>query len=119
MALQPLQNQPLKWKLGSRCDLFVRSEMKWATGEVIGLFTDEQGEWVKVRCGQRVHDVLAHDPDLRVSASDNMVIPVVKMKALQSASNGTNFGRTLKWILSTADHRQLSDRSKGTSSRRH
>mgnify|MGYP001498286315 CR=1 FL=1 len=66
MAQQPLQKQPLKWKLGSRCDLFVRSEMKWATGEVIGLFTDEQGEWVKVRCGQRVHDVLAHDPDLRV-----------------------------------------------------
>ena len=60
--------------------------MKWATGEVIGLFTDEQGEWVKVRCGQRVHDVLAHDPDLRVGASDNMLIPADKIKELREAA---------------------------------
>ena len=74
MAQQPLQNQPLKWKLSSRCDLFVRSEMKWAMGEVIGFFTDEQGEWVKVRCVQRVHDVLAHDPDLRVLSTRYVAI---------------------------------------------
>ena len=118
MATQPVPDS-VKWKAGSKCELFDREQRKWNEGEVIGSFSDDQGEWVKVRCGQSVAEVLCDDPDIRVSASDNMVIPVDKMKALQSASNGTNFGRTLKWILSTADHRQLSDRSKGTSSGRH
>ena len=34
-------------------------------GEVIGSFSDDEGEWVKVRCGQKDHNVMDGDPDLR------------------------------------------------------
>ena len=58
--------QSVEWKAGSKCDLFVRDKMEWNDGEIIGSFSDEKGKWIKVQCGQRVHNVLAIDPDLRV-----------------------------------------------------
>ena len=82
--------------------MFDREQRKWNEGEVIGSFSDDQGEWLKVRCGQSVAEVLCDDPDIRVSSSDNMVIPVVKMKKLQSALHGTDGDRTLQWVLGSA-----------------
>ena len=92
----------VKWKAGSKCELFDREQRKWNAVEVISSFSDDQGEWIKVRCGQSVAEVLCDDPDIRVSSSDNMLIPVDKMKKLQSALHGTDFDRTLQWILGSS-----------------
>ena len=58
--------QSPEWESGSKCDLFIRDKMEWNEGEIIGSFSDEKGKWIKVQCGQRVHNVLAIDPDLRI-----------------------------------------------------
>ena len=88
MAQQQRFQEPVKWKLGSKCDLFVRDTMQWAEGEIIGSFSVEKKEWIKVRCGQRVHDVLCGDPDLREREQDTMVVSmewIHKLKEFQEA----------------------------------
>ena len=65
MAQKQVSVPAVKWKLGSKCDLFDRKLYKWVEAEVIGVFEDEGREWVKVRCGQSVRDVRSVDPDLR------------------------------------------------------
>ena len=102
MAAQRPKDQAVKWKPGALCEVFDREQRKWNEGEVISSFSDDRGEWVKVRCGQSVHELLCDDPYLRVSSSDNMLISVVKMKTLQSALHGTDFDRTLQWILGSS-----------------
>ena len=37
------------WDTGSRCEIFSRSANQWFSGEVVRVFTDEQGEWLVVR----------------------------------------------------------------------
>ena len=75
MAHEPASQPPIKWKLGSDCYLFVRKDMKWTEGEIIGSFVDDTGEWVKVRCGDKVHDVMSRDPDLKEREHDNSSAP--------------------------------------------
>lgn len=70
MALQRLNKQVIQPKSGTLCDLFIRKDMKWAKGVIIGTNSDKNGEWIKVRCGHETHSVLSHDPDLRVKARD-------------------------------------------------
>ena len=82
MAQQPPKGQSVKWKPGSKCDLFDREQKKWKEVEIIGLFSDDHGEWVKVRCGQEIRDVLGIDPDLRARA----LITSDQMKELQNAA---------------------------------
>ena len=66
MAQSASDQQSVEFRAGSKCDLFDRNKMKWNEAEVMSAFTDENGKWVKVRCGQKVRDVLAIDPDLRI-----------------------------------------------------
>ena len=67
---QDEKEEIVKWKLGSLCRRYDRKTRKWSDGEVIGLFTNDDGEWVKVRCGQQIHEVFANDPDLRLKVKD-------------------------------------------------
>ena len=110
MAAQLPKELAAKWKEGTLCDLYVRKERKWNEGEVIGLFSDENGEWAKVRCGQEIHDVLCDGPYLRPRASANVLIPIDKMQNLQAAVIGTNADRVLQWILKTSGA-QLNEQS--------
>ena len=66
MAQRAGHPQTVEWKTGTKCDLFNRDTFKWEQGQVIGSFSDEKGEWIKVQCGQKEREVLAGDPDLRV-----------------------------------------------------
>ena len=109
MAAQLPQELAVKWKEGSLCDLYVRKQRKWNEGRVIGTFTNDQGDWVKVRCGLETHDVLCDDPDLRTRVKDNVVIPVDKMKALQTDIVGTKADQTLQWILKSTKQTQFGD----------
>ena len=82
MAQKPIVAPVVKWKLGSKCDLFDREQYKWIEAEVIGVFEDEGREWVKVRCGQTVRDVRSVDPDLR----QRTLLQSGEMKKLQHAA---------------------------------
>ena len=98
--------------------------MEWAEGEIIGSYSDEKGEWVKVRCGQKVYDILSHDPDLRERAQNNSIVPVHwidKLKELEEAFLSKNIatGATIfKQLLAptmtnTNDKANDSDTDKG------
>ena len=82
------QQQKMKWKLGAKCTLFLRNKRKWTDGEIVGSFSDESGEWVKVRCGKQVHEVQTDDPDLRVKSQSFGVVPVHTIEKLQMAAMG-------------------------------
>ena len=75
-----------KWKLGSKCSLFDRKDRKWNEGIIVGSFSDENGEWIKVQCGSEIHDVLADDPDLRLEDHDNADILAEKIKEWQAVA---------------------------------
>lgn len=64
--LQIMEHQLQKSR--STCDLFDIKKQKWQEGEIIGSYSDAKGNWIKVRRGQTVHNLLAHDPNLRVRA---------------------------------------------------
>lgn len=78
------QNDTTKWKLGARCSLFNRQTRKWNEGTIVGSFSDENGEWIKVQCHSVIHDVLSDDPDLRAIDHDDAVISNQKINELQS-----------------------------------
>ena len=76
----------MKWKLGASCSLFVRKDRKWNEGNIVGTFSDKNGDWVKVQCGSEIHDVLSDDPDLRLLDENDAVISNQKIKELQSVA---------------------------------
>ena len=82
MAQQPLKGDIVEWKPGTKCDFYNRSIRKWVEAEVIGSFSDAKGEWTKVKCGQKDHDVMNGDPDLRKRA----MIPGHQLKQLQDVA---------------------------------
>ena len=84
MAQQPVPNDNAEWKSGTKCDFYDRNIREWVEAEVIGSFNDDQGVWIKVRCGQEDHNVLSGDPDLRQKA-----LPLIsghELKRLQDAA---------------------------------
>lgn len=82
MAHQTPKPEEIKWKLGSKCELFVREHMKWQKGVIIATYCNETGEWIKVRCDHTVYDVLHNDPYLRQRTEQNITVPVNKLKEL-------------------------------------
>ena len=82
MAQSAGHQQSAEFKAGSKCDLFDRDNMEWKRGEIVSTFTDEKGKWMKVRCGQKVRDVLAIDPDLRIRT----VVTKEEVQKLESAA---------------------------------
>ena len=87
--------------------------MRWIKGEIIGSFTDEKGEWVKVRYGQKhVRDILSHDAELRAPQQNNMMVPmqwVDKLSELREAAYALEADRSYNitmlceqlWTLTT------------------
>lgn len=62
--------------MGSTCELFVRESRKGTECEVIASFSGEKEEWIRVRCGRNVHDVLSDHPDLKKRVENNTPIIV-------------------------------------------
>lgn len=107
MALSQSE-QTLVWNLGSQCTLFIRNERKWADGEIVGSFSDEHGKWVKVRCGDQVHEVLNDDPDLKPKSESLAVVPVDDIKRLRTAAmEQPIIAQWLHTILSSSAHSNL------------
>ena len=69
-----------EWEVGAQCELFSRLDGKWMEGEIIHIFSDSVGEWIRVQCGQHIREVfeneVEHDVrprgtcDVRVSFDD-------------------------------------------------
>ena len=105
---QEARFQPIiKWKLGSQCDLFVTETRKWTEGEIIGSFSDEKGEWVKVRCNHTIHDVLSDDQGLRERDQNNMrpdwIDRLKRLKQAYLTKNADVTAIILKQLLSGND----------------
>ena len=110
MAQQSLKGGAVKWKPGTKCDFFDRNTRKWVEAEVIGSFSDAKGEWIKVRCGQKDHDVMSDDPDLRKRA----VIPGHELRQLQdAAAQLPNIGPILQRVLPSSSGQGLYAHSDG------
>ena len=61
--------EPPKWTLGASCSLFNWRNRTWnEAGTIVGSFSDENGEWLKVQSGSEIHEILADGPDVRVMA---------------------------------------------------
>ena len=104
MAQKPVTAPVVKWKLGSKCDLYDREQYKWIEAEVIGVFEADGREWVKVRCGQTVRNIHSGDPDLRQMTS----IQTDDLKKLQHAVvQLPNIAPVLKRILPTSSGQGL------------
>ena len=108
MAAQSTNDEAVKWNAGSLCELYDRDHRKWKSGEIVGSFSDEHGQWIKVRCGQEIVDVVSGDPDLRMRQKDTVTFAIDKIKALQRVNVGTNADSILQWVLQPVA-RQLSD----------
>ena len=76
MALQQVNDKSSAFKIGAICKLYDRERRQWVEAEVINTFCDDIGEWVRVRWGQRIKDILSDDPDLRVQSVRNLLIPM-------------------------------------------
>ena len=84
MAQDMKSDDTIKWKLGASCSLFNRQSRKWNEGTIVGSFSDENGEWIKVQCESEIHDVLNDDPDLRMADQNGAVISAQKIQELES-----------------------------------
>ena len=109
MAAHSATNNSVKWKPGSFCDFFDRNLWKWIDGEIISAYSDAKGEWVKVRCGDTVHEVVASDPDLRARERDTVTLSVKKMKLIQAAAANTKMDGLLQWALPSTAKQRLND----------
>ena len=65
MAQQQLKGQSVKWKQGQKCEIYSRLQRRWIEGEVIDIFEDEEGEWVKVKYERTIKEIPPNDPDIR------------------------------------------------------
>ena len=105
-------NDTAEWKLGTKCDFFDRNTRKWVEAEVIGSYSDNQGQWVKVRCEQKDHNVMSDDPDLRKRA----LLSGDQLKQLQSiAAQVPTITPILETILPTTSKQGLYAHSDGLS----
>ena len=110
MAQQSLKMDAVKWKPGTKCDLYDRSTLKWVEAEIIGSLSDENGEWIKVRWDQKDRNVKKGDPDLRPRA----VIPGHELKQLQdAAAQLPNIAPILQRVLPTSSGQGLYTHSDG------
>eukprot|EP01084_Bolivina_argentea_P185585 320024_1 len=55
-----------EWTIGSLCEVYSKSEQTWFKGEVVGIFKDKEGLWLKVIYNQnRVKEIQPHSQDIR------------------------------------------------------
>ena len=112
MAQQSTQIAVVEWKAGTKCDFYDRDTFQWVEAEVIGSFTDNKREWIKVRCGQKDHNVVKGDPTLRKRTVN--VIPGHHLKQLQDAATQLpNIAPILQSILPSSSGQGLYEHSSG------
>ena len=95
------------WNIGSQCELYSRDTGKWMEGEVINLFNDDLGRYLRVQYGQnhRVQDVhakhVAHD--LRARGTSHLAVTLDEFKKLKDATTKTAIEKVLKRIFANSE----------------
>ena len=56
-----------RWIAGAFCEVY--SQQKWVKAQIIEIFVDDEGEWVKVKCGRSILEIPSKDPSLRLYES--------------------------------------------------
>ena len=94
------------WRVGSQCELYSRETGKWLEGEVINLFNDDLGRYLRVQYGPRVQDVnakhIAHD--LRARGTSHLSVSTedfIKLKAVTEKRSA--IGNVLKRIFANSE----------------
>ena len=93
------------WSVGSQCEVYIREKGKWAEGEVINTFVDEDGYCIRIQYGQRVRDVapmnIAHD--LRARGTSHLAVTLDDFKKLKTATSKTAIEKVLKRIFANSE----------------
>ena len=66
------QENRTDWRVGTFCEMYSQEAMKWIEGEIINIFTDEIGKWMRVQTGKRIRDVLCDGLFCRERITDNV-----------------------------------------------
>ena len=70
MAQQSNVLSTIKWKLEQQCEIYSTNQKRWITGEVIDVFTDDEGPWLRVKYGRIIQEMSPNDEHLRAISSD-------------------------------------------------
>lgn len=73
MAQDAVMNPTIDSKQGQKCQIFVEHKKQWIEGEVVDIFKDDEGDWVKVKYGRDYKDINPESPLIRIP-SDNVPI---------------------------------------------
>ena len=65
MAQQTKQQRKGQWEIGQKCEVYSRTKNIWIEGEVIDKFTDDEGQWVKVKYARTTKEMPPNDKHLR------------------------------------------------------
>ena len=80
-----------EWAVGSLCDVYCHDQRRWIDGEVVGTFSLDRAQWVRVRYGPRMRDILCGDHDLRArsAVSDQVISVQIPAEQLLNLKNAT------------------------------
>ena len=60
----------MPWNRGQKCEIYIKLQRKWIEGEVVNVFDDDEGEWIKVKYGRNYKDVHPDSSDIRSLTKD-------------------------------------------------
>ena len=63
-------DEATKWKIGATCEVYSRGQKRWIEAQVVDIFNDDEGRWIKVKYERTVKELSPDHSDLRPSASD-------------------------------------------------
>ena len=54
-----------KWECGQKCEIYSKEKKCWTKGEVIGVFSDNEDKWIKVKYCRNVKEIRPNDEHIR------------------------------------------------------
>ena len=94
------------WKVGNQCELYNRAMRQWVEGEIITIFTNQMGDWLRVQSGQRIHDVLSADVehDVKPRGASSMNLSVEDIQTIKNiATKHRSIAPILNRIFAKSD----------------
>ena len=95
-----------KWKKGAQCELYSRVDGKWVEAQIINIFNDAAGDWLRVQHDQRVRDVFGiHiDHDIRELGAITSTISIDDQRELkQIATRNKSIAPVVQRIFAEKD----------------
>eukprot|EP01084_Bolivina_argentea_P011977 22430_1 len=80
-----------KWIVGSKCEIYSRSDGEWYEGEINKIFTDNEGEWITVKYKQN------HIKEIKRYSDHVKPMTCVKLKSVHINNNETSNDNNVNW----------------------